>query len=78
MKYNAKSAWKKEKKTIYTGESSKSGYKRGREHQRDIKKMKEDIAMVKHTIEHHLDEEEQPEFEMRVEGIYRKALGRKE
>jgi len=37
----------------YIGESWRSGYERGREHQEDLKHLKEKSHLLKHTLEVH-------------------------
>ena len=43
-------------KSIYQGETSKSGFERGAQHEKDYHDMKEDNHMTKHALEHHTEE----------------------
>ena len=49
----------------YLGESARTGFERGLEHERDYHKMKEDSHMAKHWQEDH-QTEEQPNFSMKI------------
>ena len=53
------------KKSRYVGETSRTGFERGLEHQEDYRTNKEDSHMFKHWLEEHLDEEK-PEFSMKI------------
>ena len=63
-------------KSIYQGETSKSGYERGAQHEKDYQDMKEDNHMTKHAIEHHIEEIEKPQFKMTIMKNYKKAIER--
>ena len=59
------------------GESSRSSYERGLEHQRDLMEMKKDSHMLKHYFNMHEGEEvEQMEFGMRIIKTHRTAFNR--
>ena len=49
----------------YFGESARTGFERGLEHERDFHNMKEDSHMAKHWLDVHQGEE-QPDFSMKI------------
>ena len=53
-------------KGIYVGESSRSMYERGKEHQKDREDTKEDSHQIKHWKLHHPDLEEPPKFKFKI------------
>ena len=63
-------------KSIYQGETSKSGFERGAQHEKDYHDMKEDNHMTKHALEHHAEEDEKPQFKMTIMKSYKKAIER--
>ena len=61
----------------YIGESSRSGYERGLEHQKDLKDLKMDSHMLKHYFSSHENEElREMEFGMRLVKSHRTAFNR--
>ena len=65
------------KKYKYIGESSRSAYERGIEHQNDWENLKDDSHMVKHYIECHEEEEmEEMIFGMRIVKAHKTAFTR--
>ena len=65
------------KRYKYIGETSRSIYERGLEHDRDWKELKKDSHMVKHFFDVHEEEEaEEMEFGMRIVNACRSAFNR--
>ena len=62
------------KKCTYEGESSRSPYERGVEHQAAVDKGEADHPLVRHAWEHHRGR--RPDFLMKVTTRHRKALDR--
>ena len=60
---------------VYIGESSRSAYERGGEHQDDFRKQKDDSHQFKHTENEHQGPNP-PKFEFRVIGTFRSAMTR--
>ena len=61
----------------YVGESARSAYERGLEHQKDMADMKKDSHMLKHFFSHHEGEElGSMEFGMRILRTHRSAFNR--
>ena len=61
----------------YVGESARSAYERGLEHQNDMEDMKKDSHMLKHFFSHHEGEElGSMEFGMRIIRTHRSAFNR--
>ena len=61
----------------YIGESSRSGYERGLEHQKDLEDLKMDSHMLKHFFNNHEGEEmKDMEFGMRLVKTHRTAFNR--
>ena len=60
---------------MYVGESARSANERTEEHWRGYREKREDSHILKHHILHHQGEGE-PDFHMRVVGVYRSALTR--
>ena len=58
----------------YTGESSRSLYQRGREHQRGYKDQKEDNPMWKHVVQHHGGSHQ--EFQLALIKMHHNAFNR--
>ena len=49
---------RKEKRFLYIGETNRSAYERGLEHQRDIPVCKTSSHMLRHLLDQHEDEED--------------------
>ena len=61
----------------YIGETSRSMYERGLEHQRDLAELKPESHMLKHFLEHHAEEElEKMKFGARIIKTARTAFNR--
>ena len=61
----------------YVGETARSAYERGLEHQEAYEKLEEDSHMLKHVVNHHRDMElEEVKFGMRVVSFTRSAMER--
>ena len=61
----------------YVGETSRSGFERGKEHNKDGLNTNEHSAMVKHGWDYHqLEDDQVPQFRMRVVRIFRGVLQR--
>ena len=59
----------------YVGETSRSGFERGEEHNKDGLNASEYLAMVKHGWDYHqLEDDQVPQFRMRVVRSFRGAL----
>ena len=54
------------KEAIYPGETAWSGSERAKEHLDDYKDIKESSHMVKHFTSSHCEDQERPQFGMRV------------
>ena len=63
------------KKSRYYGESARTCFERGQEHQKDYQNAKEDSHMAKHWLEDHPGEE-RPNFAMKVARTHKSALVR--
>ena len=62
------------KETIYVGETSRTGYERGREHEEDGKKEKDESHMWTHARDIH--DGDKPKFSFRVAKTFQSALTR--
>ena len=60
----------------YYGESSRTAYERGCEHNKDYQDESEESHMHKHQVLDHPGEDEQPEFEMRIVRQHKSAFER--
>ena len=60
----------------YKGETCRSGYLRGIEHQRQFKNKSDGSVMYKHTVKDHPDEEEKVRFGMKIVGKFQKPMNR--
>jgi hypothetical protein len=58
----------------YEGESSRTAYARGLEHERDLETETDDSPLWKHCVIHH--QEQKVKFEMEVTGVHRRAMYR--
>jgi hypothetical protein len=58
----------------YKGETSRTAYQRGMEHQKDLEKQSEDSPLWKHSSIHH--ESSPAHFQMEVTGLHRSAMER--
>jgi hypothetical protein len=58
----------------YEGETSRTGYQRGQEHDKDMKKRTEDSPLWKHSSIHH--EESPANYQMEITGTHRTAMER--
>ena len=78
VKENDKREHKKiDYKYVYVGESSRSGYERGKEHVRDYQNLEEDSHFLKHYLTCHRDiEMSEMKFGMRLKSSFRTALER--
>ena len=64
-------------KVNYIGETWRSGYERGREHQEDLKYVREGSHLLKHVIEDHPGKKvDEVKFGMRVKLTFKSALER--
>ena len=63
-------------KGIYVGESSRSIYERGKEHQKDRDDLKEDSHQIKHWKIHHPDLEEPPKFKFKIVSFFSDPMTR--
>ena len=63
-------------KGIYVGESSRSMYERGKEHQKDREDTKEDSHQIKHWKLHHPDLEEPPRFKFKIVSVFSDPMTR--
>ena len=64
------------KLALYTGESGRSGQERGLDHDTALVQRDEEHPGVKHMVEAHLGDMQEPRFTMRITGNFRSALTR--
>ena len=65
------------KEAIYPGETARSGSERAKEHFDDYKDNKESSHMVKHFTSSHSEDQERPQFGMRVVRFHTSAVHKK-
>ena len=63
-------------KGIYVGESSRSMYERGKEHQKDRADKSEDSHQVKHWLLEHPEMKEPPQFKFKIVSTFKDPLTR--
>ena len=63
-------------KSLYHGETARSGYRRGQEHQRALRAKDPDSSLTRHWEEVHKESPSPPDFSMSILKTYTKSLER--